>query len=282
MAGSIFTSFGAGDANATAFMTHLTAMTKGYNALSLTNMTNTTVPAIAAGSLIENNGALFRFDAEEAISTTDPVTSSTVADGTVYIMLIPSGSSITAAFTATAPTWSDSKQGWYGTTTYANNRYLPVKTVKASSSYTKSILYADQILTAGISPVSGTTTLSGNVVYTGSASFGAGSIAGFLDDGTPIYQKTITSMTYASGSNVLSASHGISNAYTNKRIISVSFSRYGSSLGRQYFFDDSAESFKYTAAKMITWTDTALNITLYSTLTPAGTMTDIYASIIYK
>ena len=139
MAGSIFTSFGAGDANATAFMTHLTAMTKGYNALSLTNMDNTTVPAIAAGSLIENNGALFKFDTEDTISTTDPHTSTTVADGTVYIMLVPSGSSISACFTATAPTWSDSKQGWYGVGGYVNNRYLSTKIAKSSSSFIKKI-----------------------------------------------------------------------------------------------------------------------------------------------
>jgi hypothetical protein len=43
--------------------------------------------------------------------------------------------SITAAFTATAPTWSDSKQGWYGTGGQANYRYTNVKMTKASTSY---------------------------------------------------------------------------------------------------------------------------------------------------
>lgn len=96
------------------------------NSYSLTEYDSTTVPAIAAGSKIEVNGSLYRAESEEAISTTDPVTSSTVADGTIYICMIPSGdaSTCTAAFTATAPTWSDSKQGWYGTGDQANYKYI--------------------------------------------------------------------------------------------------------------------------------------------------------------
>ena len=108
---------------------------KGYHQLTLTNYDNTTVPAIAAGSAIECNGALYKFDTEEAISTTDPVTSAAVADGTVYICIIPSTDTCTAAFTATAPTWSDSKQGWYGTGDQANYRYAQYCMLKASTSY---------------------------------------------------------------------------------------------------------------------------------------------------
>lgn len=90
--------------------------------LTLTHMTDTTVPAIAAGSTIEVNGALLKAETEEAISTTDPHTSATVADGTVYAMV--DGTNKLAYFTATAPTWSDAKQGWYGTTTWAGWKYL--------------------------------------------------------------------------------------------------------------------------------------------------------------
>ena len=39
------------------------------------------------------------------------------------LLLVPAGSSITAQFTNTAPTWSDSKQGWYGTGGQSNYRY---------------------------------------------------------------------------------------------------------------------------------------------------------------
>lgn len=108
---------------------------KGYHQLTLTNYDNTTVPAIAAGSATEVNGALYKFDSEEAISTTDPVTSATVADGTVYVCIVPGTTTCTAAFTATAPTWSDSKQGWYGTGGQANYRYAEFICHKSSTSY---------------------------------------------------------------------------------------------------------------------------------------------------
>jgi hypothetical protein len=112
---------------------------KGYHQLTLTNYDNTTVPAIAAGSAIECNGALYKFDSEEAISTTDPVTSAAVADGTVYVCIVPGATTCTAAFTATAPTWSDSKQGWYGTGGQANYRYAEYLAVKATASYSPKI-----------------------------------------------------------------------------------------------------------------------------------------------
>ena len=110
---------------------------KGYHQLTLTEYDTTTVPAIAAGSVIECNGALYKFDTEEAISTTDPVTSSTVADGTVYVCIVPDTTTATAAFTATAPTWSDSKQGWYGTGGQANYRYAEYLMTKATAAYSK-------------------------------------------------------------------------------------------------------------------------------------------------
>jgi hypothetical protein len=113
--------------------------------LTLTEMTTTTVPAIAAGSRIEVGGAFFKFDSDEAISTTDPATTATVADGIVYVMLKPSvdGLTISAVFTATAPTWSDAKQGWYGTSTYAGYKYINYILTKATAVYYKYILNND-------------------------------------------------------------------------------------------------------------------------------------------
>jgi hypothetical protein len=108
---------------------------KSQHTLTLTNYDNTTVPAIAAGSAIEVNGTLYKADTEEAISTTDPVTSATVADGTVYVCIVPGATTATAAFTATAPTWSDSKQGWYGTGGQANYRYAEYLMTKATAEY---------------------------------------------------------------------------------------------------------------------------------------------------
>lgn len=134
MAGSIVSGYGVGDQDIEDLMLSTDAQRKGYCGVSLTNYDNTTVPAIAAGSVVEDNGALYKFSTEESISGSP-------ADGTIYIMLVPSGSSITAEFTATAPTWSDDKQGFYGTGGNANNRYLPFKMIKSGTSYSKKVRF---------------------------------------------------------------------------------------------------------------------------------------------
>ena len=105
----------------------------GHDALTLTEMDTTTVPQITEGSVFEIGGALFQAATAQSISTTDPHTSSTVADGTVYIFI--NGTDGEPYFTATAPTWDDDKQGWYGTSTYANYRYVPILMTKSGSSY---------------------------------------------------------------------------------------------------------------------------------------------------
>lgn len=105
----------------------------GHDRLTLSEMETTTVSAIEQGSIIEIGGALFLAESNESISTTDPHTSSTVANGTVYIFI--NGTTGLAYYTATAPTWDDDKQGWYGTAGYANYRYVPIYMTKSGSSY---------------------------------------------------------------------------------------------------------------------------------------------------
>lgn len=113
------------------------------NSYTITQMGTTTVPAIAIGSRVEVNGSYYLAESEEAISTTDPVTSSGVADGLVYLCMVPAGDGLTAtaAFTATAPTWSDTKQGWYGTGGQANNKYLHYACTKATSTYSDKYIF---------------------------------------------------------------------------------------------------------------------------------------------
>ena len=72
MAGIAYGSFAVGDSNIDNVMLQLAGVTIGYNALTLTQMSTTTVPAIAAGSKIEVGGTLFKFDSEEAISGSEP------------------------------------------------------------------------------------------------------------------------------------------------------------------------------------------------------------------
>ena len=102
----------------------------GKHNLSLTNYTSTAVPQIAAGSYLEVSGTLYEFLTDETI-TGSP------SDGATYIYVIPATGTCTAEYTNTGPTWSDSKQGYYGTGASANYRYLEFYMVKSGSSYTK-------------------------------------------------------------------------------------------------------------------------------------------------
>jgi len=114
---------------------------KGKHQVSLTNYDNTSLPAIAIGSIVENNGSLFEFTSETAISGSP-------SDGSVYIYLVPSGdpslgtATVTPTFTNTSPTWSDSKQGWYGTGGSANYRYIGGVT-KLNTSWTFKFILVD-------------------------------------------------------------------------------------------------------------------------------------------
>jgi len=133
MAGSKVSNFAIGDSNIQSVMLTLDKTFKGQHQVSLTNYDTTAESQVAAGSVIEIGGALYKFDSNESI-TGSP------SDGTVYIMAVPSGDSVTCAYTNTAPTWSDSKQGWYGTGATANNRYLEFVIVKSSVIWQKYIM----------------------------------------------------------------------------------------------------------------------------------------------
>jgi len=128
MAGSKVSNFAIGDSNIQNVMLTLDKTFKGQHQVSLTNYDTTAESQVAAGSVIEIGGALYKFDSNESITGTP-------SDGTVYIMAVPSGDSVTCAYTNTAPTWSDSKQGWYGTGATANNRYLEFIMTKLSTAY---------------------------------------------------------------------------------------------------------------------------------------------------
>jgi len=87
----------------------------GFQAVSLTNMDSAAVPQIAAGSKVEIASSFFTFSAAETIDTS---TWTAITTGqTAYIKLLPAGTAgsqtVTAEWTATAPVWSTSKQGWY-------------------------------------------------------------------------------------------------------------------------------------------------------------------------
>ena len=75
--------------------------------------------ALKAGSVIEINGSLY--------PVTQDVTLPNMTSNK-YLMAVPSSSgTFTLLATSTAPTWSDAKQGYYGTSTTANYKYIGVK-----------------------------------------------------------------------------------------------------------------------------------------------------------
>jgi len=134
MSGIRIDNFSTVDVNLTEIMQTAQAMRNGHFALSLTEMDSTTIPQIAAGSIIDLNGTLIYFDADETIGGT-PV------DGVAYIKLIYSSGTVTAEWTATDPEFSTSLNGWYGTGGSTGHRYV-AKMTKATASYSNKKLYS--------------------------------------------------------------------------------------------------------------------------------------------
>ena len=100
----------------TVSQTQLESQRYGYQAVSLTNFAGLSEPQIAAGSKVEIGGALFNFSANESATGWAGIG----VGSDVWIKLVVSGTSVTAVFTTTPPTWSASKQGWYS----GDDRYV--------------------------------------------------------------------------------------------------------------------------------------------------------------
>jgi len=159
MAGSKVSNFAIGDSNIQSVMLTLDKTFKGQHQVSLTNYSTTAESQVAAGSVIEIGGALYKFDSNESI-TGSP------SDGTVYIMAVPSGDSVTCAYTDTAPTWSDSKQGWYGTGATVNNRYLEFVIIKVSTNWSKIVFNSERKNSQNKTFISFATLGSGSITTT--------------------------------------------------------------------------------------------------------------------
>jgi hypothetical protein len=88
---------------------------KGYLAVSLTNWTTSALSAIASGSAVEIGNAFFLAGTDITINATSWTNITTAS--TAYLELTPAGSvgsqTVTAAWNVLSPTWSESKQGWY-------------------------------------------------------------------------------------------------------------------------------------------------------------------------
>lgn len=109
------------------FISRTTKQSKGHIQISISNFDATTEPKIQAGSNLEVNGSYYEVLIEESITGWSGISNDTQD---VFIKCIPAENACSFAFTTTAPTWSDSKQGWYAT----NDRYTNYMLSRGASS----------------------------------------------------------------------------------------------------------------------------------------------------
>lgn len=119
MAWSILSDYGptVADANIENLMSTVDGQRRGYDFVTLTNWDATTsAPAVSVGSIIEINGAVFEVSSSNV--TIGSVPGGATSD--LYIKLtVSGGSTVTADWTTTAPSWDAEKGGWFnGTTKY--------------------------------------------------------------------------------------------------------------------------------------------------------------------
>ncbi len=107
--------FAVGDVNLTAMMETLNITYKGKSEVTLSNYDNDTAPDVKVGSVFDCNGSIFEVTSNDET----PSGYSGIANDTMFYLIYSAGLN-EFIYTATAPTWSDSKQGWYD----GNNRYF--------------------------------------------------------------------------------------------------------------------------------------------------------------
>jgi hypothetical protein len=106
------------------------AVMADHLSLSLTNLDNSSVPKVQAGSVFGVNGGLFYVPdgADEAISGSP-------ATGQNYVYAVPNDDGATFQYSATKPVWSATKGGWYN----GNNRAV-AKVYYVSSQYNNKVV----------------------------------------------------------------------------------------------------------------------------------------------
>ncbi len=115
MAVTLINNFGVGTTDFTAMMATINKSYKGKSEITLSNYDNDTAPAVKVGSVFDCNGAIYLVEtADETPSGYPGITNDTM------FYLIFDVSALAFEYTSTAPTWSDSNQGWYN----GNDRYF--------------------------------------------------------------------------------------------------------------------------------------------------------------
>ena len=99
----------------------------GYRSITIDEYTTTAAPDLQAG-FVEVGGEIYENTAALTITGWGGIANSTQA----YIYIVPSGTTASAIFSSTAPTWSHAKQGYYN----GNNRALWAIYKDGSGNYT--------------------------------------------------------------------------------------------------------------------------------------------------
>ncbi len=97
-----------GDIDLTAMVITMDKIFKGLCLVTLSAYDTTAAPDVKVGSIFENNGTFFIVDTSDITPTSYAGISNST---TFYLYYNVSGAVF--IYSATAPTWSDSKQGWY-------------------------------------------------------------------------------------------------------------------------------------------------------------------------
>ncbi len=143
MAGTILGNISVGASSWVSWISAMEKTRKGFLAASLTNPATTAASSIATGSVMELSGSFYVFT-DTAITLAAGTPSAAQA---VYYTVIPSagGSTVTVVMEGTAPTWVDSKQGFYASAA-STVRYIGGTYIGTAATYFNKFIYTPDML----------------------------------------------------------------------------------------------------------------------------------------
>lgn len=104
------------DSSLNKFITNEHYFQRGFYAVRFSNMATNSAPEIQDNSIIEIDGNLYEFNANESITGTP--------SGVCYVKCYLSAGALVAEYTSDAPTFNALKNGWYGTGASATHRHI--------------------------------------------------------------------------------------------------------------------------------------------------------------
>jgi len=141
MSGTKINNYSTSNVNLTNIMTCLDTLRIGQLYISLNEYNSTLIPTIYAGSVAEVAGTQYKFSTTESFSTSNVISTSACS---YSMILIPSSSQCSAAFSTIIPAWRSDYQGYYNSTT-SNYRSIG-KLYFDGTNYLAKTLYYNQDL----------------------------------------------------------------------------------------------------------------------------------------